>query len=307
MSEWASLATERLNQVSTAIDELSTREMLVLINREDAKIAAAVECQLPNVAEAVDLVTAALREGGRLFYLGAGSSGRLGVLDAAECPPTFGTDPGMVQGLIAGGSEAVFRAVEGAEDDPRRGALDLDTRKAGRGDVVIGIAASGVTPYVFGGLARARELGCGTILLTCSESPKVREAGADVEVVLDVGAEVIAGSTRMKSGTATKMVLNMISTGAMIGLGKTYGNLMVDLLPTNKKLVDRSHRILHSLAGLDADQAARQLEAADGRLKVALVMALAGIEAEAADVMLERNQGSVKRAVAATTDDGAVP
>ena len=300
MSEWASLATEQPNQVSTAIDELSTLEMLVLINREDAKVAAAGGCLLPNVAEAVDLVTTALREGGRLFYLGAGSSGRLGILDAAECPPTFGTDPGMVQSLIAGGPEAVFRAVEGAEDDPANGALDLDAREAGPGDAVIGIAASGVTPYVFGGIARAREVGCGTILVTCSDSPKVREAKADVEVVLDVGAEVIAGSTRMKSGTATKMVLNMISTGAMIGLGKTYGNLMVDLMPTNKKLVDRSHRILHDLAGLDRGQAARQLEAAGGRLKVALVMALAGIEAEAAAAMLEREHGSVKRAVAAT-------
>ena len=298
MTDWASLSTEQPNPAAATIDELPTSDMLAVINSEDAKVASALKRELSSLAEVVDVVAAALRAGGRLLYVGAGSSGRLGVLDAAECPPTFGTDPEMVQGLIAGGPSAVVRAVEGVEDDPEMGRRDLEQISASSVDVVVGIAASGVTPYVLGAITRAGELGCKTVLLTCSETA-VETASADIRIILKVGPEVIAGSTRMKSGSATKMALNMISTGAMIRLGKTYGNLMVDLQPTNNKLRDRARRILGVIAGLAPSQANDQLQAAGGNLKVALVMALAGVDADAASSTLVEQQGAVKRAVAA--------
>ena len=296
MTDWSSLATERHNPASEHIDELSTTEMLALINREDARVAAAVGCALVDISKAVDLVAAALARGDRLFYIGAGTSGRLGILDATECPPTYGTDPESIQGLIAGGPEAVFRAVEGAEDDADGARRHLEERALSPGDIVAGIAASGVTPYVLGGLEYARRLGCSTLFVAASPSA-VDAAEADVKILTDVGPEIIAGSTRMKAGTATKMVLNMISTAAMVSLGKTYGNLMVDLKPKSAKLRDRSVRILASLANLTEEIARQRLEDSAWDLKIAVVRELCGIgEAQARD-LLAGTGGRVKAAI----------
>jgi N-acetylmuramic acid 6-phosphate etherase len=293
-SRWATLLTEQRNPSSARIDEVSTLDMLAIINTEDARIAPAVASELPAIARAVDLVASRLGRGGRLFYMGAGTSGRLGILDASECPPTFNADPQMVQGLIAGGREATFRAVEGAEDRPEAGLEDLKSHHLTPGDAVMGIAASGVTPYVLGGLEFARSLGCVTIFFTCSPTA-LQAVEVDVKIAPQVGPEVITGSTRMKAGTATKLVLNMITTGTMVKLGKTYGNLMVDLQPKNAKLRDRSVRILSELTGLDAQRAGSRLEEAEGELKLALVMELCGVEAEPARELLEMNGGSVKK------------
>lgn len=296
MANWATLLTEQRNPATEAIDEVDTLGLVQLINREDARVVPAVEKVLADVARAVDLVANALGAGGRLFYLGAGTSGRLGILDASECPPTYSVEPELVQGLIAGGEQAVFRAVEGAEDD-RQGAIpELQARQLTAADVVTGIAASGVTPWVVGGLEYARQQGCSTIYFTCSPSAAVA-VEADVKIVPEVGPEAITGSTRMKAGTATKMVLNMITTGAMVRLGKTHGNLMVDLQPTNAKLRDRSVRVLAALAGLPREEAARRLELAGGGLKLGLVMALCDLDEAAAVDLLERAGGRVKAAV----------
>ena len=306
MADWANLLTEQQNPSSERIDEVSTIEMLSIINHEDAGIAVAVGRALPAVALAVDMVVQALGGGGRLFYIGAGTSGRLGILDASECPPTFRADPEMVQGLIAGGTSAVFQAVEGAEDDPDGAVDDLATRGLSAVDVVIGIAASGVTPYVVGGLSCARRTGCGTALLTCS--PSAAEAvGADVKIVAEVGPEVITGSTRMKAGTATKMILNMITTGAMVRLGKTYGNLMIDLQPTNAKLKDRSRRILSALTSLSAEGASALLDTADGELKLALVMEKSHLDARESLRLLSQYDGRVKAALQAVGGDSTSP
>jgi N-acetylmuramic acid 6-phosphate etherase len=293
---WSQLLTEQINPASRHIDELSTREMLALINSEDARIAPAVAHQLPAIARAVDLVAERLGHGGRLFYMGAGTSGRLGILDASECPPTFNTAPEMVQGLIAGGRQAAFRAIEGAEDVPDSGAQDLQAHAIAAADVVMGIAASGVTPYVHGGIAHARSMDCGTIFFTCSPTA-LSLVDADVKIAIEVGPEVVTGSTRMKAGTATKLVLNMITTGTMIRLGKTYGNLMVDLQPTNAKLRDRSVRILSALTDLDAASAPRTLAAAGGHLKTALVMELCSVDADGARQLLEAHDGLIRKVI----------
>ena len=297
MTDWSRLLTEQRNPDSERIDELDTIELVRLINQQDALVPAAVEAVLVDVAAAVDLVTEALNAGGRLFYLGAGTSGRLGILDASECPPTFSTEPEQVQGLIAGGDTAVFRAVEGAEDDPDGAAGELDERRVRPPDVVVGIAASGVTPWVLGGLRHARARGCGTVFFTCSPSA-VGSVDVDVTIVPEVGPEVVTGSTRMKAGTATKLVLNTLTTSAMIRLGKTYGNLMVDLQPNNAKLRDRMLRILSTLAGIDADTARRCLEAAGWQLKLALVMELCDADPDAARQLLDAAGGRVRAAVA---------
>ena len=296
MSRWAGLLTEQINPATLHIDELPTLEMLRLINQEDARVVPAIEKELSAIARAVDLVADRLGQGGRLFYMGAGTSGRLGILDAAECPPTFNTDPEMVQGLIAGGREAAFRAIEGAEDHPESGAADLQERNPTPRDAVMGIAASGVTPYVLGGLEQARRAGCGTIFFTCSPTA-AREVEADVKIVPQVGPEAITGSTRMKAGTATKLVLNMISTCTMVKLGKTYGNLMVDLQPVNAKLRDRSIRILVHLTRIGREEAERRLEEAGGQLKVALVMELCKVGPEEARSLLDEQGGIIKKAV----------
>jgi N-acetylmuramic acid 6-phosphate etherase len=296
MADWASLLTEQRNPATERIDEVDTLELVRTINREDARVAPAVEAVLPEVAAAVDLAARALDSGGRLIYLGAGTSGRLGILDASECPPTFSADPDMVQGLIAGGRTAVFRAVEGAEDD-RRGALpELEERRLTSRDLVVGIAASGVTPYVVGGLEYARQQGCATVFFTCSPTA-AGGVDADVKIVPEVGPEVLTGSTRMKAGTATKLVLNSITTGAMVKLGKTFGNLMVDLQPTNAKLRDRATRILSLLSGLSPEQARERLGAAGWSLKLALVMVLREVDEVTARHLLEQHGGRVKEAV----------
>jgi N-acetylmuramic acid 6-phosphate etherase len=298
MSRWADLLTEQRLPASAELDALAVPEMLRLINAEDARVAPAVAAALDDIAAAVELITARLTGGGRLFYVGAGTSGRLGVLDAAECPPTFNTTAEMVQGLIAGGREAAFQAVEGAEDRPEAGAADLAARGLVAADVVVGIAASGVTPYVHGALAHARAAGAGTVFFTCSPTART-QVETDVGIVVAVGPEVITGSTRMKAGTATKLVLNMLSTATMVRLGKTYGNLMVDLQPRNAKLRDRMVRILCGLTGLAPAPAQSLLTAADGQLKVALVMQLRGVDADAARRVLADHGGVVRRAVTA--------
>lgn len=298
MGNWSTLLTEQRNPASERLDEVSTLEMLAIINREDMRVPTAIATQLAPIAQAVDLVATQLGQGGRLFYLGAGTSGRLGILDASECPPTFSADPQLIQGIIAGGPEAVFQAVEGAEDDSGGAPSELVQRKLSAADVVMGIAASGVTPFVVGGLAHARAEGCPTIFFTCSPSAAAKVA-ADIVIAPEVGPEVITGSTRMKAGTATKLVLNMISTGAMVKLGKTFGNLMVDLQPTNAKLRDRTERIFSALTGVDTKVASRQLAAAGGQLKIALVMELCAVDRARAQDLLDTHDGIVKRAVGA--------
>ncbi len=297
MTDWSRLLTEQRNPASAGIDELDTLELVRLINSEDTLVPAAVAAVLPDVASAVDLVIETLSNGGRLFYLGAGTSGRLGVLDASECPPTYSCDPEQVQGLIAGGDTAVFRAVEGAEDDPEGALTDMAKRNVGATDVVVGIAASGVTPWVLGGLRHARALGCGTVFFTCSPSA-AGSVDVDVTIVAEVGPEVVTGSTRMKAGTATKLVLNTLTTAAMIRLGKTYDNLMVDLQPTNAKLRDRMVRILVALTELDAESASRRLDMAGWELKLALVMELCDVDNVRGRLLLAAAGGRVKAAVA---------
>ena len=242
------LLTESRNPRSESIDTLSSLEIVRLMNSEDAKVVEAVGAEAESIAQAIDWAADRLRRGGRLIYVGAGTSGRLGVLDASECPPTFSTPPGMVVGLIAGGPTALTRAVEGAEDDPDRGAADIAALEVGEDDLVVGIATSGRTPYVLGAVREARRRGARTVGLACNR-PSLLGGEVDLEIAPLVGAEVISGSTRLKAGTATKMILNMISTGAMVRIGKTLGNRMVDLKPSNEKLRIRSRRILRELAG----------------------------------------------------------
>ncbi len=275
--------TERRNPRSVQIDLASPRELVDLIAAEDATVPAAVAREAEAIARALDLVEAAFRAGGRLIYVGAGTSGRLGVLDAAECPPTFGTPPGMVLGIIAGGSGALLKAVEGAEDDVNLGIAAMDERRVGGEDVVVGIAASGVTPFVRAALGRAQTLGARTVLLACAEPPALLAETCDVCIVVRTGPEVVTGSTRMKAGTATKLVLNTLTTGARVRLGKTYGNLMVDLQSTNAKLVDRGERIVMEVAGVDRTRAREALEAAGGKVRTAIVVARLGVTAEEAE------------------------
>jgi N-acetylmuramic acid 6-phosphate etherase len=268
------------------------------MNAEDRTVADAVAAAREPIAALIGEVERAFRTGGRLFYAGAGTSGRLGVLDASECPPTFGVDFEMVQGMIAGGEAAMFRAQEGAEDSPEGGARDVDARGVRAGDVVVGIAASGTTPYVRGVLERARALGARTAVVACSPPPAATLAAADVAVVAVTGPEVLTGSTRLKAGTATKMILNMVTTGAMIRIGKAYGNLMVDLRATNAKLVDRSERIVMEVTGVGRDEARALLEGAGGRVKTAIVMHARGAGRADAERALEAGGGVVRRVVA---------
>jgi len=290
------LTTEKRNPRSRDIDRRSTLEIVDLINAEDARVAPAVGRQRKRIAAAVDVIVDRLRRGGRLFYVGAGTSGRLGVLDASECPPTFGTRGSQVQGIIAGGRRALVRSVEGAEDDPAGGADALGARHVGERDVVVGIAASGVTPFVRGAMAAAREAGAATIAVTCSPEAAGHIA-ADIAIRPVVGPEAVTGSTRLKAGTATKLVLNTLTTAAMIRLGKVYGNLMVDLTAVNDKLRDRSERIVMELAGLGRAAARKLLAAAGGKLKAALVMHLAGADLRAATKRLRAAGGSLRRAI----------
>ncbi len=289
--------TERRNVRSQDIDVATPREIVSLINAEDALVPGAVAAEGDALARVIELVEAAFRDGGRLLYVGAGTSGRLGVLDAAECPPTYGTPPEMVVGIIAGGAQALVRSVEGAEDDVNAGLEAIADRRVGARDVVIGIAASGTTPYVRAALSQAQTLGARTVLLTCAEPPALLRETCDACIVLRVGPEVVTGSTRMKAGTATKLALNTITTGAMIRLGKVYGNLMVDLRAWNDKLVDRSERIVMETTGLPREEARRALDRAEGRVKVAIVMARRGVERDEAERLIESSQGRLRAIV----------
>lgn len=289
--------TERANPASADLDRLSTRDLVDVMNREDATVARAVGNQAGAIAAAIDAIAARLEAGGRLVYAGAGTSGRLGVLDAAECPPTFSADPAQVRGIIAGGERALTVAVEGAEDSAQQGGLDLQSIDVGPRDAVVGITASGSTPYVLGALAFAREQGAVTIALACNAGSPLA-AAADIAIEVVTGPEVLAGSTRLKAGTATKMVLNMLSTGAMVRLGKTYGNLMVDLQATNDKLRGRARRIVAAATGVDDASAARLLTEAGGEVKTAVVMHALGVTAGQARRRLEDAGGRLRQALA---------
>ena len=300
--ELQSLTTEKRNPRSMRIDAASTEEILRIINDEDAGVVPAVRAELEYIAEAVEIVVEAFKKGGRLIYAGAGTSGRLGVLDAAECPPTFGSPPELVQGLIAGGQAAMFRAQEGAEDHESNGREALIEAGVTADDVVCGIAASRRTPYVVGAVKYAREIGCKTLFVTCNprEQFDLHEY-VDVAICAAVGPEVIMGSTRMKSGTAQKLVLNMITTAAFVRMGKVYENMMIDLQMTNEKLKERSKKIVMTATGVDYAEAQRALDAAGGHVKTALVILLADVDAEAARERLERAGGFVRQAIAGET------
>ncbi|KGA23194.1 N-acetylmuramic acid 6-phosphate etherase [Pectobacterium brasiliense] len=290
------LVSETRNPATMALDQLSTLEMMHAFNQEDRKVPEAIAQVLPAIAEAVDLATASLQEGGRLIYLGAGTSGRLGVLDASECPPTFGVPHGLVIGLIAGGPGALLKAVEGAEDDPALGEADLKALDVTAADMVVGLAASGRTPYVIGALRYARDVGCRTAAISCNpHSPIAQEAQVAISPV--VGPEALTGSTRLKSGTAQKLVLNMISTGAMVKLGKVYQNLMVDVKATNVKLLDRACRIVVEATGAEREKARQALVQADNEVKPAILMLLANIDVEAARERLKQHNGYLREAL----------
>lgn len=291
------LTTEARNPASEGLDGLSTLEMVRVMNAEDARVAEAVGREAESLATAVEVVADRLGRGGRLIYMGAGTSGRLGVLDAAECPPTFNADPSQVVGLIAGGRTALTNAVEGAEDNPELGAADLADVRLGSDDVVVGIATSGRTPYVIGGLQFARNLGAYTIALSCNAASEIIPM-ADLAITPVVGPEVLSGSTRLKAGTATKLVLNTITTCAMVRLGKTFGNLMVDLRPTNTKLLSRAVRIVGQATGLEQDEAQRLLDECDGEVKLAIVANLAGVTPHEARERLAAAAGHVGKAIA---------
>ena len=295
-AELAALVTEQRNPATMAIDSESTGAILRLISQEDKMVPLAVEKEIPYIAAAVEMVVDALRSGGRLLYVGAGTSGRLGVLDAVECPPTFGTDPGTIRGIIAGGDAAMFRSQEGAEDDTARAARDVDELSVTACDVVCGIAASRRTPYVVAAVARARSLGARTLYVTTNPRSEFH-LDVDIAICPDVGPEVIMGSTRMKSGTAQKLVLNMLTTAAMIRLGKVYENMMVDLQLTNRKLTERARRIIMIATSVKYERAAEVLEDAKGHVKTALVMIATGNGVEEAQRLLERAGGFVRQAI----------
>ena len=286
--------TEQRNPNSTDIDLKSTSEIVRIFHEEDKKVTAAVEAESDAIAHAIDLCVAAFRSGGRLFYVGAGTSGRFGVLDASECPPTFSTPPEMVQGIIAGGDTALRRSVEGEEDKPERGAEAIREQKLTAQDILVGIASSGRTPYVIGALAEAHAIGATTIFLCCVPPPAPLKAFVTHFITPIVGPEIITGSTRLKAGTATKLVLNMLTTVSMIKLGKVYNNLMVDVHASNTKLVARSIRIVQTVTGVDAATAEAALTQADGRAKVAIVMLTKGLNQTDANALLEKHSGFLR-------------
>ncbi len=286
--------TERRNPRSAAIDTATSLEIVDLMSAEDASVPAAVHRAREPIARTIDLIEAAFRAGGRLFYVGAGTSGRLGVLDASECPPTFGSEPEMVQGIIAGGLPALVRSIEGAEDDLAAGAAAVDERGVNSADVVVGIAASGTTPFVGAALGRAQALGARTVFLSCTAPPAAMTETCDECITVLVGPEVVTGSTRLKAGTATKLVLNLLTTGAMVRLGKTYGNLMVDLQVRNQKLADRGERIVMEVAGVDREAARAALEAAGGSVRTAIVMLRTGSDRATAERRIADAKGRLR-------------
>lgn len=301
-NEIAGLSTEKNNPHTVRIDVAPTSQILELISNEDAMVAAAVRDELWNIEKAVNCISDSFKRGGRLFYVGAGTSGRLGVLDASECPPTYGTSPDMVQAIIAGGKEAVFRSQEGAEDNKEKGAQVIEEYGITTQDVLCGIAASGRTPFVRGAIEEAMRRGIYTILVTTNSRENLAQLGVQADCIIapQVGAEVIAGSTRMKSGTAQKMVLNMLTTASMIRIGKTYGNVMVDLQLTNAKLSERAKRTIIMITGVEYAEAESVLQQAGGKVKTALVMILAGVDAEEAQRRLEKSGGFVRIALDGT-------
>ena len=296
MHDRSKLLTELRLPESMNLDAMSVEEAVTMMNAQDMKAVQAVEAVNSDVAAAIRIVVAQLKKGGRLMYFGAGTSGRLGVLDASECPPTFRTDPEMVQGIIAGGMEAMFKAKEGAEDSAEGGAATVDEKHVGPDDVVMGIAAGGTTPYVHGALRRAAERGAKTIFLSCVQ-PVPNEPKVDVIVRPLTGPEVVTGSTRLKAGTATKLVLNMITTLSMVQLNKVYENLMVDLRATNTKLWDRGARIIATITSLPKGEAMELLKKADGHVKVAIVMHRKKVGADEARVLLQRHEGKLREAI----------
>ncbi len=298
----SSLTTEQSNERTRDIDRLDSERILYLINDEDRLIAERIRSIIPQIAKAVDCIVDAFRRGGRLIYVGAGTSGRIGVLDASECPPTYGTDPSMVVGLIAGGFQAIKDPVEGAEDSPEGGARDIDQLAVGANDVVVGIAASGRTPYVLGAMQRARELSACVVGLTNNAgTPMCGYADIILEAV--VGPEAVLGSTRMKAGTAQKLIVNMLTTASMIRIGKVYGNLMVDLNPSNEKLVARAKRIITMATGVSGEPMERAFEESGQHVKTAIVMLLAGVGSEEASSLLTRADGFVAKALELNRQD----
>ncbi len=297
--EIVGLDTEKINPRTTEIDISPTKKILDMINQEDMLVSIAVQKELKYIETAVEHIVDAFKQNGRLFYLGAGTSGRLGVVDASECPPTFGTNPEMVQGIIAGGKEAMFVAQEGAEDLPENGAKEIINKNILPPDIVCGIAASGRTPFVMGALSEAKSRACFTILITTSSRAKLSKMNisADLMICPEVGPEVLAGSTRMKSGTAQKLVLNMLTTASMIRLGKTYSNIMIDLQLTNKKLVERAKKTIMSLCNIDYDSASEYLILSGGHVKTAIVMCKANVNKEKAKLLLKKANGFVKLAI----------
>lgn len=290
------LTTEGKNESSRDLDRLSARGIVQMMNDEDKKVPYAVERVLDQVSDAIDVITHSLENEGRLFYFGAGTSGRLGILDASECPPTFGTDPELVQGIIAGGPSAMIRAVEGAEDSVELGQKDVHTYGVTAKDVVVGIAASGRTPYVLGVLAEAQSIGARTIAVSCNQ-PSFINKGVDVAINVVVGPEVLTGSTRLKAGSAQKLVLNMLTTGAMIRLGKVYGNLMVNVQATNLKLKERVKRIVMEVTGVGYAEAEQLAELAEGDAKTAILMKLIGVSRDEAVRLLNLTNGRIREAI----------
>ncbi|MBM0513579.1 N-acetylmuramic acid 6-phosphate etherase [Aeromonas hydrophila] len=290
----SSMITETRNPASVEIDQLPTLEMLRVINQEDQQVALAVSQLLPEITRAVDAIAAAFGKGGRLVYIGAGTSGRLGILDASECPPTYGVSAEQVVGLIAGGHKAILQAVENAEDDAELGAQDLKNIQFCANDVLVGIAASGRTPYVLGAMAHARAVGATVCSISCNPGSPLAQA-ADISMVAVVGPEIVTGSSRMKAGTAQKLILNMLSTGAMIRTGKVYGNLMVDVEATNAKLVERQKRIVMEATDCERAVAERALAQADNHCKTAIVMILAGLTADEARPRLQSSNGFISQ------------
>lgn len=292
------LTTEQRNPDSEGVDKLSSLEIVRVINTADQVVAQAVGKEAESISRAVDCVVSALSDGGRLIYVGAGTSGRLGVLDASECPPTFNTEPSQIVGLIAGGYSALVKSIEGAEDDPAKGKQDLESEQLTNADVVIGIATSGRTPYVLGALEYARSIGCATVGIACNKGSAI-EAVSHIAICPIVGPEIVSGSTRMKAGTATKMVLNSITTASMIRLGKTYDNLMVDLRATNSKLRDRSRRIVSMVAKVDEQTAQELLDKCDGEVKTAIVSSVREVDARVAREILEKANNHLRTAMSA--------
>uniref|UniRef100_UPI00403FB779 N-acetylmuramic acid 6-phosphate etherase n=1 Tax=Paenibacillus sp. FSL R7-0216 TaxID=2921677 RepID=UPI00403FB779 len=293
------LTTEARNERTMRLDEMGVTELLKVMNEEDAKVAGAVNQEIPKIAEAVAAITESLRKGGRLIYMGAGTSGRIGLLDAVECPPTFGTSPDQVVGLIAGGSNAFIKAVEGAEDRAELGMVDLQNLGLTGNDAVVGLAASGRTPYVIGGLEYAKRIGAKAISISCNKNAAISSI-SDIAIEIENGPEVLTGSTRLKAGTSQKLVCNMLSTASMIGLGKVYGNLMVDVQPTNEKLADRAKRIVMEATGCDVSTAENALDLAEGKPKPAILMILTGCTYAVALEKLEQSHGFIGKAVKST-------